>query len=57
MILTNSSAAKVGGSNVTAIASSTALFRQFMCYLSTTISTAITGTTGLTWPVESEITA
>lgn len=47
MILTNSSAAKVGGTNVTAIASSTALFRQFMCYLSTTISTAITGTTGL----------
>lgn len=47
MILTNSSAAEVGTSNVTAIASSTALFRQFMCYLSTTISTAITGTTGL----------
>jgi autotransporter-associated beta strand protein len=47
MILTNSSAAKVGASNATAIASSTALFRQFMCYISTTISTAITGTTGL----------
>ena len=47
MILTNSSAAKVGASNATTIASSTALFRQFMCYLSTTISTAITGTTGL----------
>ena len=47
MTLTNSSAAKVGGSNVNAIASSTASFRQFMCYLSTTISTAITGTTGL----------
>jgi autotransporter-associated beta strand protein len=47
MILTNSTAAEVGTSNVTAIASSTALFRQFMCYLSTTISTAITGTTGL----------
>lgn len=47
MILTNSSAAEVGTSNVTAIASSTTLFRQFMCYLSTTISTAITGTTGL----------
>jgi autotransporter-associated beta strand protein len=47
MILTDSSAAKVGGNNVTAIASSTSLFRQFMCYLSTTISTAITGTTGL----------
>lgn len=47
MILTNSSAAKVGGSNVSAIASSTASFRQFMCYLSTTISQAISGTTGL----------
>jgi len=47
MILTNSSAAEVGTSNATAIASSTALFRQFMCYLSATISTAITGTTGL----------
>jgi autotransporter-associated beta strand protein len=47
MILTNSTAAKVGNSNASAIASATALFRQFMCYLSTTISTAITGTTGL----------
>ena len=47
MILTDSTAAEVGTSNVTAIASSTALFRQFMCYLSTTISTAITSTTGL----------
>ena len=47
MILTNSSAAKVGASDVKAILSSTSLFRQFMCYLSTTISTAITGTTGL----------
>jgi len=47
MILTNSSAAKVGGNNATTIASSTASFRQFMCYLSATISTAITGTTGL----------
>jgi autotransporter-associated beta strand protein len=47
MILTDSSAAKVGASNVSAIASSTASFRQFMCYLSATISTAITGTTGL----------
>lgn len=47
MILTNSSAAEVGTSNVTAIASSTALFRQFMCYFVTTISAAISGTTGL----------
>ena len=47
MILTNSNAAKVGGSNASAIASSTASFRQFMCYLSTTISTALTGSTGL----------
>ena len=47
MILTNSSAAKVGGNNATAIASATASFRQLMCYLSTTISTALTGTRGL----------
>jgi autotransporter-associated beta strand protein len=47
MILTNSNAAKVSGSNVTAIASSTALFRHFMCYFVTTISAAISGTTGL----------
>jgi len=47
MILTNSSAAEVGTSNVNAIASSTALFRQFMCYFVTTISQVISGTTGL----------
>jgi autotransporter-associated beta strand protein len=47
MILTNSTAAEVGTSNVNTIASATASFRQFMCYLSTTISAAITGTTGL----------
>jgi fibronectin-binding autotransporter adhesin len=47
MILTNSSAAKVGASNVTAIASATASFRQLMCYLSTTISTSLTGAIGL----------
>ena len=47
MILTNSSGARVGASNVTAIASSTASFRQFMCYFVTTISAAISGTTGL----------
>jgi autotransporter-associated beta strand protein len=47
MILTNSSAAKVGGTNVTAIASATAAFRQFMCYAATTISQAITGAIGL----------
>ena len=47
MILTNSNAAKVGVSNVNAIASSTASFRQFMCYFVTTISAAISGTTGL----------
>ena len=47
MILTQSTAAEVGTSNVTAIASATASFRQFMCYLSTTISQAISGTTGL----------
>jgi fibronectin-binding autotransporter adhesin len=47
MILTDSSAAKVGTNNVNAIASATASFRQFMMYFSTTISTAISGTTGL----------
>ena len=47
MILTNSTAAKVGANNVTAIASSTALFRQFMVYAATTLSSAITGATGL----------
>ena len=47
MILTNSSAAEVGTTNVNAIASATATFRQFMCYFVTTISAAISGTTGL----------
>ena len=47
MILTNSSAAKVGGTDVKVIASTTASFRQFMVYAATTISAAITGTTGL----------
>jgi len=47
MILTNSSAAKVGGSNASAIASSTASFRQFMCYSAITVSQAISGTIGL----------
>jgi autotransporter-associated beta strand protein len=47
MSLNNSSAAKVGNSNVTAIASATAALRQIMCYAATTISQAITGTTGL----------
>jgi autotransporter-associated beta strand protein len=47
MILTNSSAAKVGASNASAIASATASFRQFMCYSAITISQAISGTIGL----------
>jgi autotransporter-associated beta strand protein len=47
MILTDSTAAEVGTSNVNTIASATASFRQFMCYLSTTVSQAITGTKGL----------
>ena len=47
MILTNSTAAKVGANNVTAIASSTALFRQFMVYAATTLSSVISGTIGL----------
>ena len=47
MTLTDSISAKAGASAVSAIASSTTTFRHFVCYLSTTISTAITGTTGL----------
>ena len=47
MILTNSSAAEVGTSDVKAIASSTSLFRQFMCYMAITLSQAISGTVGV----------
>ena len=47
MTLTDSISAKVGASSASAIASSTASFRHFMCYLSTTISQPISGTTGL----------
>jgi len=47
MILTDSSAAKIGNSNVTAIASATALYRQFMVYATTTISAVISGAVGL----------
>jgi autotransporter-associated beta strand protein len=47
MKLTDSSAAEVGTSNVSAITSSTTLFRQFMCYFAITISQAITGTIGI----------
>jgi autotransporter-associated beta strand protein len=47
MKLTDSSAAEVGTSNVSAITSSTTLFRQFMCYAAITISQAISGTIGL----------
>ena len=47
MILTNSSAAKVGNNNASAIASSTALFRQFVVYAATTISSVISGPMGL----------
>ena len=47
MILTNSSAAKVGGSNVSAIASATVTLRQFMVYATTTISSVISGAIGL----------
>ena len=47
MILTDSSAANVGTSDVKAIASSTALFRQFMVYATTTISSVISGAIGL----------
>jgi fibronectin-binding autotransporter adhesin len=47
MKLTDSNAGEVGTSNVTAIASATATFRQFLCYAATTISQAITGAIGL----------
>ena len=47
MILTESSSAKVGASVVSAIISTSATFRQFLCYSLTTISHAISGTTGL----------
>jgi autotransporter-associated beta strand protein len=45
--LTDSNAGEVGTSNVTAIASATAAFRQILCYAATTISQAITGAIGL----------
>lgn len=47
MILTNSIAAKVGTIPVIAIAHAVANFRIFLCYLNTTISSAISGTIGL----------
>ena len=47
MILTNSSTAKIGATNVGTIASTTASFRQFMVYAATTISAAISGAKGL----------
>ena len=47
MTLTDSSSARVGTSIVRAIASSTASFRQFMCYSAINISEAITGTIGI----------
>jgi len=47
MILTNSTAAKVGVTDVGIIASSTAAFRQFMVYADTTISLVISGAIGL----------
>lgn len=47
MILTNSSAAKMGSSNASAIASSTASFCQFMVYAATTLSSVISGAIGL----------
>jgi fibronectin-binding autotransporter adhesin len=56
MKLTDSNAGEVGTSNVTAIASATAAFRQFMCYSATTISQAITGTTGLVKNGEAQLT-
>jgi fibronectin-binding autotransporter adhesin len=47
MKLTDSNAGEVGTSNVTAIASETAAFRQFMCYAALTISQTITGAIGI----------
>ena len=47
MILTDSNAANLGGSNVGAIVYSTSSFRQFMCYLNTIIPTDISGTIGI----------
>jgi len=47
MILTNSTAAKVGATNVGAIASATATLLQFMVYAATTLSSVISGTIGL----------
>jgi autotransporter-associated beta strand protein len=47
MKLTNSNAAEVGTNDVKAIASATALFRQFMVYSATTISSVISGAIGL----------
>jgi len=47
MKLTNSNAAEVGTNDVKAIASATALFRQFMVYSATTISAVISGAIGL----------
>jgi len=47
MKLTDSSAANVGLSVVRCIASSTTLFRQFMVYSATTISSVISGAIGL----------
>jgi autotransporter-associated beta strand protein len=47
MILTNSTAAKVGATDVGTIASSTTAFRHFMVYSATTISSVISGIIGL----------
>jgi|694.fasta_scaffold00916_22 autotransporter-associated beta strand protein len=47
MKLTDSNAGEVGTSDVTAIASATATFRQFMCYAALTISQTITGAIGI----------
>jgi fibronectin-binding autotransporter adhesin len=47
MILTDSSTAKIGATNVGTIASATSAFRQFMVYSATTLSSVISGTIGL----------
>ena len=47
MILTQSTAARIGASVVNAIASATESFLHFMCYSTTTINKVISGNTGL----------
>jgi len=47
MILTDSTSARIQSAIVSAIASSTSVFRQFMVYADTTVSSAISGAVGI----------